>query len=101
MRGRFNLARSGSPRQIYRLRQRAEIVEAMQRDRQPDRVAAIADVSEPEADAEHLAEKELVILQMHPGPDQRGEDDRAGHAEEGFRPATVEESACEQFLGHR
>ena len=93
--------RPKSAPEIHRLCQRAEIVQAMQHDRQPDRVAAIADVPEPEADAEHLAEKELVILQMHPGPDQRRENDRARHAEERFRPAAVEEPAREQFFGDR
>ena len=42
--------------QQQRLHHRGQIVEAMQNHRQPDRIAAIAEIAEQEADRKHLAE---------------------------------------------
>src|SRR6185437_12515111 len=58
------------PRKPHGLHQRAEIVEAVEQDGQPQRVAAIAHVAEPEADAEDFTEEEPVILQVQAGPDE-------------------------------
>src|ERR1700757_196956 len=69
--GERTFSGSGMTRQQHRLHDRTEIVQAVQHDGEPGRVAAVADVAEPEADAEHLAEEEPVVLQMQPGPDQR------------------------------
>src|SRR6516165_7983077 len=61
------------------LQHRTQIVEAVDHNRQPGRVTAIAQIAEPKADAEDLAEEEPVVLQVQTGPHKRRQQNCAGH----------------------
>src|SRR6516225_6578024 len=92
---------SGLPGKPNRLQYRPKIVEAVYHDRQPGRIEAIAQITEPKPDAKHLAEEEPIVLQMQPGPHQGRQQDRAGSLEHRLRPAAVEKAACEQLFRDR
>ena len=63
-RSRSRWSRAARARQPHRLHHRRQIVQPVQHDGQPGRLAAIAHIAEPEADAEDLAEEEPVVLQV-------------------------------------
>ncbi len=96
--GRHVLAGARKPKG---LNCRGQVIDAVQDDRQPGRVGAVAQISQQHADRKHLAEKEPVVLQMQRGPGQRRQQDGAGDAELRFRPAAVEKPARKDLLPHR
>src|SRR5438045_6800370 len=53
-----------SARQPERLNRRGQIVDAVQGDGEPGRVGAVAQIAQQQAEREHLAEEEPVVLQM-------------------------------------
>src|SRR5438067_1726600 len=72
------LAGSGQPEGLNR---RGQIIDAVQDDRQPGRIGAVAEIAQQHADRKHLAEEEPVILHMQRGPGQRRQEDGAGDTE--------------------
>src|SRR3954468_12719605 len=83
-------------RQPHGLQRGGQVVEAVQDDGQPGRMAEIAQVSEPQTEAEHFEEEVPVILQVQRGSDQRRQHDRAGHPQARIRPAAKQKAAREQ-----